>query len=230
MESPIWPSWRRSTHGLHKLVAQGVDIGQLITITDGERATTALASCESVTLRPKEAAALEAAGISTVGDLATLCRKTASYSSSGLTQLPTHIDLFSRCIGARGGVPQTRFLRLERATSRCRSRRRHGECPRRLLPVGMSRDRSLGGRTRSFRVPGVRDMGEVDAGSRGSELARVLALADGGSRIRPPRQAGRFTPTASALRPRTLSSAISPGRARSKTRSNPSSSPTIGST
>ncbi len=81
-----------------QLVAQGVNVERLLMATEGEAPTTVLESIDGIALRAKEVSALKAAGITTVGDLADLCRVTAGYSGSGLP-LPTHIDLARAFLG-----------------------------------------------------------------------------------------------------------------------------------
>jgi predicted RecB family nuclease len=108
-----WTQWKvRRDHGVTnraelaaldittaELVASGVDVKRLLDAAEDASPRELVASLEGVTLRTKDVRILTDSDIVTVSDLATLCRRTASYSDSGLTSLPTHIDLARAALG-----------------------------------------------------------------------------------------------------------------------------------
>jgi len=85
--------------GTAKLVAAGVDVAAMLASAEGVPAVTPVADL-GATVRPKsQLAALDAAGMRNVADLARLDATTASYSGTGLASLADQIDLARAVLG-----------------------------------------------------------------------------------------------------------------------------------
>jgi hypothetical protein len=80
------------------LIANGVDVAGLLASTEGRPKETRLAERGVVRSRA-QLARLADDGISTVGDLSELSRRTASYSGAGLSSLPEQIDQARAALG-----------------------------------------------------------------------------------------------------------------------------------
>ena len=89
-----------------ELVSKGVDVERLLWAAEMATTSTPVEALAGVRLRAKGADLLEAAGISTAGDLSRLCRKTAGYSRSGLTALPRQIELARATLGPAAAYPK----------------------------------------------------------------------------------------------------------------------------
>ena len=152
-----WTQWKvHRDHGVNnraqlaaldvrtaELVGQGVDVARLLEATEDLPPTIELGSFDEGFVGARELRTLDDAGFVTVGDLARLCRRTASYSGSGLKSLPAQIDLSRAALGPEAVYSRRGIERGERPTGGCRGRCRHGERRGRLLPVGVSCDRPV---------------------------------------------------------------------------------------
>ena len=104
--------------GTAELVGQGVDVARLLEATEDLPPTLALGSLDEGFVGARELRALDDAGFVTVGDLARLCRRTASYSGSGLKSLPAQIDLSRAALGpeavySRRGIEEVSVPRAD---------------------------------------------------------------------------------------------------------------------
>lgn len=86
--------------GTASLVAAKIDVARWIELAAGREPHLDLAALDDTAGRKKERKLLSAAGIATAGDIAVLCSRTAAYSGSGLTVLPTHIDMARAALGS----------------------------------------------------------------------------------------------------------------------------------
>ena len=120
--------------GTAELVGKGVDVARLLEATKDLPPTLAVGSLDAGFVGARELRALDDAGFVTVGDLARLCRRTASYSGSGLKSLPAQIDLSRAALGpeavySRRGIEEVSVpARMSRSTSTWRTSRTAATC------------------------------------------------------------------------------------------------------
>ena len=80
-------------------VAAGVDVAELQLVAAARPSGTSVLDLDEVWDAPQQLRELEGMGVATVGDLLALDRTTATYSRSGLAQLPEHIDQARAALG-----------------------------------------------------------------------------------------------------------------------------------
>ena len=132
-----------------RLVAAGVNVAEMQALIEGLPEETPVADLGVVVRGKTQLARLEAEGVATFGELASLPAATASYSRSGMSSLPDQIDLARAVLGPdpiyrRRGVQSVG--------------RRHGERRGGRVPLGCPGDRSNQGGW-DIELPPVRDLG-----------------------------------------------------------------------
>ena len=108
-----WREWRiHRDHGVRdraalaaldvrtaRLVAAGVNVGEMQSLIEDLPPDTPIADLGVVVRAKSQLARLADEGVATFGDLANLCRATASYSGAGLASLPEQIDVARAALG-----------------------------------------------------------------------------------------------------------------------------------
>ncbi len=82
-----------------RLVAAGVNVADLIALVNALPPDTPIADLSTIRRRKAQLDKLEAATVSTVGDVSKLSALTASYSGAGLSSLPDQIDWARAALG-----------------------------------------------------------------------------------------------------------------------------------